>query len=52
MEILKTNIELLKTFKPLSPERMKELHGQLQPFYNSKQLPWMAPDYIDGRGWA
>lgn len=52
MEVLKTNIELLKTFKPLAPERMKELHGQLQPFYNNQQLPWMAPDYIDGRGWA
>lgn len=48
LEVLKTNIELLKTFKPLSPERMKELHGMLQPFYNNKKLPWMKPEYIDG----
>jgi len=49
IEVLKTNIELLKTFKPLSPERMKELHGKLQPFYNNHQLPWMKPEYFDGR---
>jgi aryl-alcohol dehydrogenase-like predicted oxidoreductase len=52
MEVLKTNIELLKTFKPLSPERMNELHGQLQPFYHNRQLPWMKPGYNDGTNWA
>jgi uncharacterized protein len=52
MEILKLNIELLKTYKPLSPDRMKELHGQLQPFYNNDRLPWMEPGYVDGANWA
>lgn len=52
LDVLKTNIGLLKTFKPLSPERMNELHGELQPFYRNKQLPWMAPGYVDGSYWA
>jgi uncharacterized protein len=52
MDVLKANIELLKTFQPLSPDRMNELHGHLQPFYNNKQLPWMAPGYVDGSYWA
>jgi uncharacterized protein len=52
MDVLRTNIALLKTFEPLSPERMNELHGKLQPFYNNKQLPWMKPEYVDGSYWA
>ena len=52
MDVLRTNIALLKTFEPLSPERMNELHGKLQPFYNSKHLPWMKPEYVDGSYWA
>ena len=52
MDVLRTNIALLKTFEPLSPERMNELHGKLQPFYNNRHLPWMKPEYVDGNYWA
>jgi uncharacterized protein len=52
MDVLRTNIALLKTFEPLSPERMNELHGKLQPFYNNRHLPWMKPEYVDGSYWA
>lgn len=52
MEVLKANLELIKSFKPLSPERMHELHGKLDPFYKSRQLPWMHPEYTDGSYWA
>ncbi len=52
MDVLRTNIALLKTFEPLSPERMNELHGKLQPYYNNKHLPWMKPEYVDGSFWA
>jgi uncharacterized protein len=48
MEVLKANLELLKTFTPLSPGRMDELHGMLQPFYNNHNLPWMKSEYVDG----
>ncbi len=48
MEVLKTNIDLLKNFTPFSEERMKELHVALDPFYRNPHLPWMYPDYRDG----
>lgn len=48
MEVLKENINLLKEFKPLSPERMKELRGSLSPFYQDSDLEWMRPNYVDG----
>jgi len=52
LEVLKANIDLLRNFKPLSSERMKELHSSLQPFYRGTHLPWMQPGYIDGRNWG
>lgn len=48
VEVLKKNIETIKSFQPLSDERMKELHVQLDPFYKSKKLPWMQTGYFDG----
>ena len=48
MNVLKQNIKLLKNFKPLAPEKMKELQGSLSPFYRHKNLEWMRPDYVDG----
>lgn len=48
VEVLQKNIETIKTFKPLSDERMKELHVALDPFYKSKKLPWMQAGYFDG----
>ena len=48
VEVLNKNIETLKTFEPLSDDRMKELHVELDPFFKSKKLPWMQPGYFDG----
>lgn len=48
MSVLKTNLEILRNFKPLSESRMKELAYQLSPFYNHENLPWMEPGYRDG----
>ena len=48
VDVLKKNIETLKSFKPLSDERMQELHVALDPFYKSKNLQWMQPGYFDG----
>ena len=46
--VLNANLEILKTFKKLSPERMHELANQLEPFYRHGNLPWMQNDYLDG----
>lgn len=51
LEVLKTNLEILRNFKPLGENRMKELAQQLTPFYNHENLPWMSPGYYDGN-WA
>lgn len=52
-EVMQKNIDIIKNFKkPLSKEKMNELHVQLEPFYKSKKLPWMQPGYYDGMHWA
>ena len=48
VEVLDKNVETIRNFEPLSQEKMNELHVALDPFYQSKQLPWMQPGYFDG----
>ncbi|MHC4310460.1 MAG: aldo/keto reductase, partial [Planctomycetota bacterium] len=45
MSVLKTNLEVIKNFRPLPRKRMKELNIALTPFYQHKNLVWMQPDY-------
>jgi len=51
MEVIRSNVEILKNFTPLDASRMKELAYRLQPFYFSRDLPWMQQGYHDGH-WA
>lgn len=50
MEVLKSNIQIIKDFKPLDEQKMNEIRLALQPFYQDRgeRLAWMHPDYIDG----
>ena len=48
LDVLNKNLATIRNFEPLSPERMKELHVALDPFFKSKKLPWMQPGYFDG----
>jgi aryl-alcohol dehydrogenase-like predicted oxidoreductase len=48
VEVLKKNIETIKSFQPLSNDKMNQLRAALDPFYKSKKLPWMQPGYFDG----
>jgi aryl-alcohol dehydrogenase-like predicted oxidoreductase len=48
MDVLKTNLEILRNFKPMDELQMKEMALQLSPFYNHENLPWMKPGYCDG----
>lgn len=48
MEVVKSNLEILRNFKPMEESRMKELSMQLTPFYNHENLPWMQQGYSDG----
>jgi len=49
MEVLESNLVLIKDFKPLNNQEMKDLQAALAPFFKHKNLPWMHPSYVDGR---
>jgi len=49
MEVLHSNLEILRNFSPLDEEKMKEIRLALHPFYQGANLAWMDPAYQDGR---
>ena len=51
IDVVKSNLEILRNFKKMPEERMKELAFQLAPFYRHENLPWMQKGYHDGN-WA
>lgn len=48
LEVLDSNLEILRNFTPFDEDKMKELRMALQPFYRGKNLTWMDPAYRDG----
>ena len=48
MDVLKSNLEIIRDFTPLDAPKMDELRLALQPFYRGQNLPWMKPAYLDG----
>jgi predicted aldo/keto reductase-like oxidoreductase len=48
LEVVKSNLEILRNFKPMDEAKMKEMAMQLTPFYNHENLPWMQQGYSDG----
>jgi hypothetical protein len=48
MEVLNSNLEIIRNFEPLEPQKMDELRLALEPFYRGKNLAWMQPSYQDG----
>jgi aryl-alcohol dehydrogenase-like predicted oxidoreductase len=48
LDVLKKNIRLLKDFKPMKPEEMKDYTVKLASFFGDKSLPWMQSGYQDG----
>ena len=51
IDVVKSNLEILRNFKPMDGIKMKQMSMQLLPFYNHENLPWMKPGYNDGN-WA
>lgn len=47
-ELITENAKIVKNFKPFDEDKMKSLRAEMEPFYNSKTLPWMQPGYFDG----
>jgi predicted aldo/keto reductase-like oxidoreductase len=48
INMIKQNIALLKSFKPLDAKKMDEIRVSLAPFYRHEGLQWMQPHYHDG----
>ena len=48
IDVVKSNLEILRNFKPMDESKMKELAQELTPFYNHENLPWMQSGYTDG----
>lgn len=48
LEVLNSNLEIIRDFTPLDETRMDELRLALQPFYEGHKLEWMQPAYLDG----
>ena len=49
MEALKANLEVVRNFKPLNSQEMKDIRAALTPFFKHRNLAWMEPSYVDGR---
>lgn len=48
LDIMKQNIELLKSFEPMNQMEMEMMSAVLEPFYRSPKLEWLQPGYRDG----
>jgi aryl-alcohol dehydrogenase-like predicted oxidoreductase len=48
MEVVKSNLAILKDFTPLNDAKMNELAFELRGYYNHENLPWMQHSYHDG----
>ena len=46
--VMDANLEIIRNFKPLDEQRMKELALNLTPFSQHENLPWMKYGYCDG----
>ena len=48
MDVLNENLSLIRDFKPLNEQEMKDTQAALSPFFEHKNLAWMDPSYVDG----
>lgn len=48
LEVVKSNLEILRNFKPMSAQEMNIMAANLTPYFNHENLPWMKSGYQDG----
>jgi hypothetical protein len=51
LEVVKSNLEILRNFNPMNSQEIKMMSASLNPFFNHKNIPWMKTGYCDGK-WA
>lgn len=47
LEVVQANVDLLRTFTPMSEDEKAQIRLSLAPFYRGRKLPWMDPSYRD-----
>ena len=48
IDVVKSNLNILRNFQKLPSARIQELASNLAPFYRHENLPWMQKGYTDG----
>jgi len=48
IDVVKSNIEILKDYVPMNEEEKQKMAYILTPFFLHQNLPWMQNNYIDG----
>jgi len=48
IEVVKSNLEILRNFKPMTAEEKLAMAKVLSPYFNHESLEWMNPEYQDG----
>jgi uncharacterized protein len=47
-KVVDSNLDLLRNFQPMSPDKMQKFAALLLPFFRHENLEWMKPGYLDG----
>ncbi len=48
VQVVRSNIEILRNFTPMTTAEQSEMTARLSPFFNSGNLEWSRPGYRDG----
>ncbi len=48
LDVVRQNLELVRSFEPLGTADMERIGRDLRPFFESRHLPWLHDDYHDG----
>jgi uncharacterized protein len=48
VEVVRSNVELARNFKPMTTAEQAKMANLLSPFFNNGNLEWSRPEYRDG----
>jgi len=48
MDVVKSNLQILRNFVPMNAEEKEVMAQNLSPFFRHENLEWMSPEYHDG----
>ncbi|MDX9881556.1 MAG: aldo/keto reductase [Prolixibacteraceae bacterium] len=48
LDVVESNLQILRSFTPMSSEEKTKMAGLLSPYFNHQNLDWMEENYSDG----